>query len=82
VFVTGQISAGTFDRPLALRLSAWSPSAGASPSAFDHECRQLASGQTLQVSFVRPSGDFAADLASLLARYWTRVALRDSESCP
>jgi hypothetical protein len=82
VFVIGQISAGTFDWPITLRLFAWSASAGASPSAFDHECRPLASGQTLHVSFVRPSGDFVADLGALLARYWTRVALRDGESCP
>lgn len=82
VYIEGQISSGSFDFPRALKISAWSPTAGAAQASFDHECRPLASGETLQVSFVRGSGDFVADLGSLLGRYWTRVARTDGESCP
>ncbi len=81
VYLAGQISSGSFDSPRALKLSAWSPTAAAQPS-FDRECRALASGETLEVSFVRGSGDFVADLGSLLKRYWTRIAKSDGEACP
>ena len=82
VYIAGQVSSGSFDAPRALTISAWSPTAGAAQPSFDHECRPLVSGETVQVSFVRGSGDFVADLGSLLGRYWTRLARRDGESCP
>ena len=82
VYVAGQISSGSFDAPRALKISAWSPTAGTAQPSFDHECRPLVSGETVEVSFIRGSGDFVADLGSLLERYWTRVAEKDGESCP
>ncbi len=82
VYVVGRISSGSFDSPRALRLSAWSPTVGGAQPSFDHECRPLASSKTVEISFVGGSGDFVADLGSLLGRYWTRIAKNDGESCP
>ncbi len=82
VYVAGQLRSGSFDSPRALTISAWSPTVGTAQPSFDHACRPLASGEILEVSFVRGSGDFVTDLSNLLERYWTRVARSDGESCP
>jgi hypothetical protein len=82
VYVTGVVSSGTFDAPSALRVSGWSPTMRAGTMFFDRRCKPPGSKDTMRVSFVDASGNFAQDLGRALGGYWTKRTRPEGEACP